>query len=79
MIITALDNTEARRYVDSRCVYYAKPLLESGTEGTKASSQVIIPYKTQSYNDKKDPEEAKMKQIPMCTLKTTPYKIDHTI
>jgi ubiquitin-activating enzyme E1 len=31
----ALDNIEARKYTDSRCLFYSKPLLESGTLGTK--------------------------------------------
>ena len=34
-VANALDNVEARHYMDRRCVYYCKPLLESGTLGTK--------------------------------------------
>ena len=30
-------------YMDRRCVYYQKPLLESGTLGTKGNTQVISP------------------------------------
>lgn len=45
-VVNAVDNIKARLYVDARCVWYAKPLLESGTLGTKANSQMIIPYKT---------------------------------
>jgi len=33
-VCTALDNVQARLYVDQRCVFYSKPLLESGTLGT---------------------------------------------
>ena len=32
--------SQARQYVDSRCVVFTKPLLESGTLGTKANVQV---------------------------------------
>ena len=39
-VINALDNVEARMYMDRRCVYYRKPLLESGTLGTKGNTQV---------------------------------------
>lgn len=46
MIANALDNVEARRYVDSRCVENKVPLLESGTLSSKGHVQVIIPYKT---------------------------------
>ena len=30
-VCTALDNVDARLYVDSKCLFYHKPLLESGT------------------------------------------------
>ena len=30
-VANALDNVEARTYMDRRCVYYNEPLLESGT------------------------------------------------
>jgi ubiquitin-activating enzyme E1 len=39
-VVNALDNVSARLYVDSRCVYCKKPLLESGTLGTKCNTQV---------------------------------------
>merc|ERR1719456_1290832 len=76
MVVNALDNIQARLYVDSRCVWYEKPLLESGTLGTKANVQVVIPYLTQSYGDSNDPPE---ESIPLCTLKHFPHAIEHTI
>ncbi|XP_063933256.1 ubiquitin-like modifier-activating enzyme 1 [Zophobas morio] len=76
VVVNALDNVEARRYVDCRCVFYCKPLLESGTLGTKGNTQVVIPYLTESYSSSQDPPE---KSIPMCTLKNFPYAIEHTI
>jgi ubiquitin-activating enzyme E1 len=36
-IVNAVDNIKARTYVDGKCVWYEKPLLESGTLGTKAN------------------------------------------
>ena len=30
VVINALDNVKARLYVDRQCVFYGKPLLESG-------------------------------------------------
>lgn len=39
-VVNALDNVEARLYVDSKCVNFARPLLESGTLGTKGNTQV---------------------------------------
>ncbi|OZJ02072.1 Ubiquitin-activating enzyme E1 1 [Bifiguratus adelaidae] len=75
-VTNALDNVEARQYVDRRCVYYRKPLLESGTLGTKGNTQVVIPFLTESYSSSQDPPE---KSIPICTLKNFPNAIEHTI
>ncbi|KAJ1675270.1 E1 ubiquitin-activating protein [Spiromyces aspiralis] len=75
-VTNALDNIKARRYMDSRCVYYGLPLLESGTLGTKGNTQVVVPFLTESYSDSQDPEE---KNIPTCTLKNFPNAIEHTI
>eukprot|EP00727_Mastigamoeba_balamuthi_P004982 m51a1_g14482 hypothetical protein (1094) ;mRNA; r:716682-721970 len=76
-VCNALDNVIARRYVDSRCVWYERPLMESGTLGTKANSEVILPHKTMSYGEQKDPEQGNA--IPMCTLRNFPHLIDHCI
>jgi len=76
IIINALDNVKARQYIDSKCVLYKKPLFETGTLGVKANVQVIIPYQTCSYSDIVDPPE---KEIPVCTLKNFPFKIEHCI
>ncbi|CDS05756.1 Putative Ubiquitin-activating enzyme E1 1 [Lichtheimia ramosa] len=75
-VTNALDNVEARKYMDRRCVYYHKPLLESGTLGTKGNTQVVIPFVTESYSSSQDPPE---KSIPICTLKNFPNAIEHTI
>lgn len=39
-VANALDNVEARQYMDRRCVFYKLSLLESGTLGTKGNTQV---------------------------------------
>ncbi|SCU97613.1 LANO_0E16468g1_1 [Lachancea nothofagi CBS 11611] len=75
-VTNALDNVDARTYVDRRCVFYKKPLLESGTLGPKGNTQVVIPNLTESYSSSRDPPE---KSIPLCTLRSFPNKIDHTI
>lgn len=58
MVVNALDNVAARLYVDSRCVANQRPLLESGTLGTKGHVQVILPFLTESYGSRRDPPEA---------------------
>uniref|UniRef100_A0A672PUU7 E1 ubiquitin-activating enzyme n=1 Tax=Sinocyclocheilus grahami TaxID=75366 RepID=A0A672PUU7_SINGR len=75
-VTNALDNVDARMYMDRRCVYYRKPLLESGTLGTKGNVQVVIPFLTESYSSSQDPPE---KSIPICTLKNFPNAIEHTL
>lgn len=75
-VANALDNIEARTYMDRRCVYYGLPLLESGTLGTKGNTQVVIPHVTESYSSSQDPPE---KSIPICTLKNFPNQIEHTL
>ncbi|CAG5940714.1 unnamed protein product [Menidia menidia] len=76
VVVTALDNVEARRYVDSRCVSNQRPLLDSGTMGTKGHTEIIVPNLTESYNSHRDPPE---EEIPFCTLKSFPSVIEHTI
>ncbi len=49
LVVNALDNVNARLYVDGRCVYFCKPLLESGTLGTKCNTQMVIPQLTENY------------------------------
>eukprot|EP01116_Phalansterium_solitarium_P008754 TRINITY_DN2271_c0_g2_i1.p1 TRINITY_DN2271_c0_g2~~TRINITY_DN2271_c0_g2_i1.p1 ORF type:complete len:1039 (-),score=398.38 TRINITY_DN2271_c0_g2_i1:311-3427(-) len=76
IVVNALDNINARIYVDGRCVTCKKPLLESGTLGPKGHVQVVVPYKTESYASQRDPPEA---DVPFCTLKSFPNLIEHTI
>eukprot|EP01121_Diplochlamys_sp_Union-15-3_P012215 TRINITY_DN3632_c0_g1_i4.p1 TRINITY_DN3632_c0_g1~~TRINITY_DN3632_c0_g1_i4.p1 ORF type:complete len:712 (-),score=135.54 TRINITY_DN3632_c0_g1_i4:342-2477(-) len=76
-VCNALDNIEARQYTDSKIVFHTKYLLESGTLGTKANCEIIIPYQTKSYREYKDPKEEDT--IPMCTLRNFPNLIEHCI
>lgn len=75
-VCNALDNVEARTYMDSQCIFYKKSLLESGTLGTKGNTQVVVPNMTESYASSRDPPE---KSIPICTLHHFPNNIEHTI
>ena len=76
VVVNALDNVTARLYVDSRCVYFQKPLLESGTLGAKCNTQMVIPHLTENYGASRDPPE---KQAPMCTVHSFPHNIDHCL
>lgn len=75
-VTNALDNIKARLYMDQRCVFYKKSLLDSGTLGTKGNVQVVVPDLTESYASSQDPPE---KETPSCTIKNFPNAINHTI
>lgn len=75
-VVNALDNVAARLYVDGRCVVNQRALLESGTLGTKGHVQVIIPHLTESYASQHDPAD---ESFPVCTVKSFPSAIEHTI
>jgi ubiquitin-activating enzyme E1 len=75
-LANALDNVEARKYTNDRSHYYLLPLLESGTQGTRAHTQMIVPHVTSGYDA---PGDARDTKIAICTLKNFPYLIHHTI
>ncbi|XP_074862123.1 ubiquitin-like modifier-activating enzyme 7 isoform X2 [Carettochelys insculpta] len=75
-VANALDSMQARAYVDGRCIRYLKPLLDSGTEGTKGHVQVIVPHLTQPFGSPSDPKEM---AVPLCTLRHFPSTIEHTL
>jgi ubiquitin-activating enzyme E1 len=77
IVFNALDNIEARLYVDSQCVKYGKPLFESGTLGTKGNTQPVIPNITESYGSLQDYNQEH--SYPVCTIKHFPTLIQHTI
>lgn len=76
VVVTALDNVEARKYVDRQCLLHKKFLLDSGTLGTKANSQVILPYLTETYSSSTDPPE---EAVALCTIKSFPYQPEHCV
>lgn len=75
-VLNALDNVEARLFVDSQCVANGRGLVDAGTLGSKGNVQVIVPFQSESYGSSADPPEP---DIPVCTLKNFPYDINHTI
>ncbi|KAF7664666.1 hypothetical protein LDENG_00169960 [Lucifuga dentata] len=75
-VVAALDNLEARVYLDGRCVQHQKPFLEGGTEGNKGHTLVVVPHLTNSYGLGKSNSD---NTIPLCTLKNFPHRIEHTL
>ena len=84
VVVNALDNVkarwccccdrlllwQARLYVDGRCVFFEKPLLESGTLGAKCNTQMVLPHLTENYGASRDPPE---KQAPQCQSVSQSY------
>jgi ubiquitin-activating enzyme E1 len=77
IVINALDNLNARKYVDNVCFERNLPLFESGTMGMKGNTQPVIPFLTETYSNSSDPEVEK--EFPVCTIKNFPNSIQHTI
>jgi len=76
-VLNALDNINARKFMDDMCFKYSLPLFESGTTGTKGNTQPVIPFVTETYSNSVDPEQEK--SFPICTIKSFPNEITHTI
>lgn len=76
-VVNALDNMQARLYVDSQCVLFNKILVEAGTTGTSGNIDIIVPGVTTSYADGGAADETG--GVPMCTLRNFPHIIDHCI
>ena len=76
IIISAVDNITARKYLDKKCTFYNKIFINSGTQGTNGNSDVYYPHKTICFNDLNVQE---INEIASCTLKNFPTKIEHCI
>lgn len=77
-IINAVDNVDARIYISEQSKIFNKILIDSGTIGTMANSQVIIPNKTIEYSVPME-ENIEQENIAMCTLRNFPTLITHCI
>ena len=76
-IIYAVDSINARRYIDTKTIMFEKCAIDSGTRGVDGRSQIIVPFETNTYND--EAPTSSPKELPMCTLRLFPSKIEHCI
>jgi len=76
IIFSAVDNDDARTYLNDICFKYNKILMNAGTSGVRARADIIIPKIT--YPLKIDLNNNK-KEYNMCTIKKFPTKIEHCI
>lgn len=75
-IYNALDNLEARRYVNRMALFLRKPLMESGTTGFDGQIQPIYPYVTECFECQ---VKATPTTFPVCTIRSTPSQPVHCI
>lgn len=76
IVFNALDNLEARRWVNRMCIAADIPLIESGTTGFKGQVQVIKKGRTACYDCT---EKATPTTYPVCTIRSTPSQPIHCI
>ena len=77
ILISAVDNNKARKYLDNQAILFKKPLLDAGTEGTKANSILVIPNLTESLSNLR--AEKSSNKYTSCTLRSFPSLIEHCI
>ena len=76
LVLNALDNLDARRYVNRLCLAANVPLIESGTTGYLGQVMPIRKGLTACYECHPKPTQ---KVYPICTIRSTPDKPVHCI
>ena len=74
-VLIAVDNIKARNYISNQCTLHRIKLIECGTLGENASSQIIVPFITDEYRGK----ERNNSRVGMCTIRNLPSLIEHCI
>ena len=74
-VLIAVDNVKARNYINNQCILHQIKLIECGTLGENASSQLIIPFVSEEYNV----TENNGNRFGMCTIRNLPSLIEHCI
>ena len=76
VVMSALDNIDARRHLNRICLTADRPLIEAGSTGYIGQSRVIIKDKSECYECQK--KEAP-KVYPVCTIRSAPSTPVHCI
>lgn len=76
VVMSALDNIDARRYLNRLCLLANCPLIEAGSTGYIGQSRVILRDKSECYECQK--KEAP-KVYPVCTIRSAPSTPIHCI
>ena len=74
-VLIAVDNIKSRNYINNQCIYNKIKLIECGTLGENASSQLIIPSVSEEYKGVESPNN----KVGVCTIRNIPSLIEHFI
>lgn len=76
IVYNALDNADARSYVNRMCLVTNTPLIECGTAGYNGQTQPIMNGITECYDCRK---KETPKTFAVCTIRSTPSQPIHAI
>ncbi|CAO1638209.1 unnamed protein product [Parajaminaea phylloscopi] len=76
VVLNALDNLDARRWVNRMCIATGVPLVESGTTGFLGQVQPIVKDIMACYDCSEKPVQ---KTYPVCTIRSTPTTPIHCV
>ncbi|OII76370.1 ubiquitin-activating enzyme [Cryptosporidium andersoni] len=76
VVLNALDNVDARRYVNRLCLSSGVKLIDAGSTGYNGQVHPIIPRETTCYECRPPPVP---KSYAVCTIRSTPEKPEHCI
>ncbi|TPX49564.1 hypothetical protein SeLEV6574_g01398 [Synchytrium endobioticum] len=76
LVLNALDNKNARSYVNMMCQAADRILIESGSTGDQGQTSVHIKGQTQCWDCETHPTQ---KTFPVCTIRSTPSEPIHCI
>ena len=85
LILNALDNRDARKYVNRICISIGKSFIESGTQGFLGQILPIVPkYKSACWECRpvgtnNNDNDSTNRTYPVCTIRSTPDKAVHCI
>ncbi|KMZ85475.1 ubiquitin-activating enzyme [Plasmodium vivax Brazil I] len=77
--ILCLDNFQSRAVCDAFCVMNSIPVVEAGIEGLKGSSQIVIPFSSETYTSNSMDGQADQEANNSCTITSFPKHPKHVI
>ena len=78
VIICATDDEETRKTLRNKAIWYEKILLDTKISGTKAHSQVVLPFKTTPWLDEYLSKQMRL-DLNYEILESFPYLPEHTV